>query len=68
MMAAAQRRRRCLERLWRGIDCGSRGGVVPNDDTEDAESLIVKDLRQDFVGILHIPEKRGCMLSIVNTV
>ena len=32
------RRRRCLERMWRGIDCGSRG-VVANDDTEDAESL-----------------------------
>ena len=32
--------RRCLQRLWRGIDCGSRRGVVPpKDDTEDAESL-----------------------------
>ena len=32
--------RRCLQGLWRGIDCGSRRGVVPpKDDTEDAESL-----------------------------
>ena len=32
--------RRCLQRLWRGIVCGSRRGVVPpKDDTEDAESL-----------------------------
>ena len=37
---AAAAARRCLQRLWRGIDCGSRRGVVPpKDDTEDAESL-----------------------------